>query len=215
MFGRGDVLYSPSHASGADEPGGYALPWSQGEPRIPSSMVQGGASMTRAVLAGMLVLGLAAYTGGAAKAARDGAPPEQLLAGGTRVSATIQDSLSSRASKTGDMLHAIVSGDVKGPHGGVVIPAGSSARLTIALLEPGNDQRSPEGRLSLVVSSVTVNGEQYPVSADLDPVPHHLQVRTASTDQDPGGRSARRDVVVSAGTPIVFALTNSPKVSAR
>jgi hypothetical protein len=141
-------------------------------------MVQGGADMAKAVLAGMLVLGLAAYTGGAAKVARDGVPPEQLL-------------------------------------GGVVIPAGSSATLTIALLEPGSDQVNPEGRLSLAVSSVTVNGEQYPVSADLDPVPHHLQVRTASTDRDPGGRSVRRDVVVSAGTPIVFALTNSLKVSAR
>ena len=135
--------------------------------------------MAKAVLAGMLVLGLAACTGGAAKVARDGAP------------------------------------DVRGPHGDVVIPAGSSASLTFALLESGSDQVNPEGRLSLVVSSVTVNGERYPVSADLDPVPHHLQVRTASTDQDPGGRSARRDVVVSAGTPIVFALTNSLKVSAR
>ena len=171
--------------------------------------------MAKAVLAGMLVLGLAACTDGAAKVARDGAPSEQLLVGGTRVTATIQDSLSSRTNKAGDTLHAIVSGDVRGPHGGVVIPAGSSASLTIALLEPGSDQVNPEGRLSLVVSSVTVNGEQYPVSADLDPVPHHLQVRTASTDQDPGGRSARRDVVVSAGTPIVFALTNSLKVSAR
>jgi hypothetical protein len=127
-------------------------------------MVQGGADMAKAVLAGMLVLGLAACTGGAAKVARDGVPPEQLLGGGTRVSATIQDSLSSRTNNTGDTLHAIVSGDVKGPHGGVVIPAGSSASLTIALLEPGSDQ----------------------VSADLDSVPHHLQVRTASTDRDRG-----------------------------
>ncbi len=51
--------------------------------------------MAKAVLAGMLVLGHAACAGGAAKVARDGAPPEQLLAGGTRVTATIQDSLSS------------------------------------------------------------------------------------------------------------------------
>jgi hypothetical protein len=178
-------------------------------------MVQGGASLTKAVLAGMLVLGRGACTGGAARVARDGAPPEQLLAGGTRVTATNQDSLSSQTNKTGDTLHAIVSGDVRGPHGGVVIPAGSRASLMSALLEPSSDQVNPKGRPSLVVSSVTVNGEQYPVSGNLDPVPHHLQVPTASTDQDPGGRSARRDVVVSAGTPIVFARTNSLKVSAR
>src|ERR1035437_10037515 len=179
MFSRADQLYSPSHASRADEPGGLRVALIPRRAADSSSMVQGGADMAKAVLAGMLVLGLAACTGGAAKVARDGVPPEQLLGGGTRVSATIQDSLSSRTKETGDTLHA------------------------------------PEERLSLVVSSVTVNGEQYPVSADLDPVPHHLQVRTASTDRDPGGRSVRRDVVVSAGTPIVFALTNSLKVSAR
>src|ERR1019366_1993284 len=95
MFSRADPLYSPSHASRADEPGGLRVALIPGRAAESSSMVQGGADMAKAVLAGMLVLGLAACTGGAAKVARDGAPPEQLLAGGTRVTATIQDLLSS------------------------------------------------------------------------------------------------------------------------
>jgi hypothetical protein len=110
-------------------------------------MVQGRADMAKAVLAEMLVLGLAACTGGAAEVARDGAPPEQLLADGTRVTATIQDLLSS--------------------------PQTSIRCRTISKSAP------------------------------------HRRIKTR------GGRSARRDVVVSAGTPIVFALTNSLKVSAR
>jgi hypothetical protein len=175
--------------------------------------------MKRVVLTGMLVMCLApclaACTGGAAKTAGENAPPEQALAGGTRVRATIQDAVSSQSNVKGDTLHAIVSSNVNGPHGGVVIPAGSSAKLTVALLEPGNDQTNPEGRFALKVSSVTVNGEEYPVTADLETVPHHLEVRTTSTKEAKGGSGARRDVVVSAGTPIVFALTNSLTLSAR
>lgn len=171
--------------------------------------------MTKLVLTGMLVMCLAACSSGAAKTAGENAPPEQALSGGTRVRATIQNAVSSASNVKGDTLRAIVSGNVNGPHGGVVIPAGSSAKLTIALLEPGSDHTTPGGRFALKVSSVTVNGEEYPVTADLEPVPHHLEVRATSTNEARGGQGARRDVIVSAGTPIVFALTNSLKVSAR
>ncbi len=171
--------------------------------------------MTRTVLIGMLALGLAACGAGGAKAVGETPPPEQSLAAGARVGATIQDSLSSRVNKTGDTLHAIVSADVTGAHGGVVISAGSSATVVVTLIEPGTDPGNPQGSLSLAVNSVTVDGVMYPVTAILDPVPNHLQVRATSTDQAPGGRNARRDVIVSAGTPIVFSLTNSLLVAAR
>jgi hypothetical protein len=166
--------------------------------------------MTKAMVAGMLALGLAACATDGAKEAQ-AVPIERSLASGTRVKATIQDAMSSQTNKAGQTLHAIVSGDVKGPRGGVVIPAGSSATLTIVQLDPGTDAVRPEGRLSLVVSSVTVNGQDYPVTADLDPVPHHLQGRSVT----PAVRAVYRDVVVSPGTPIAFALTNSLNVPAR
>ena len=174
------------------------------------------------------------------------------LASGTRVDATIQDALSSRTNKAGETLRATVSGDVRDARGDVVIPAGSTVTLTIEQLEPGSDQVRPEGRLSLVVSSVTVNDQTYPVTATLEPVPHLLQGRGVTTDEAArvgagtaigalagqvigkntkstviGGaigavagtavavRYAYRDVVVSAGTPIVFTLTQSLNVSAR
>jgi len=171
--------------------------------------------MRLAVVAGVLVLSLAACSQDAKRVASEAVPPEQALEGGTRVHASIQDALSSRSNKKGDTLHAIVSGNVNGPHGGVVIPAGSNATLTVKELEPGTDQASPEGRLKLVVTSVTVNGEAYPVKADLDPVPNHLEMRSTSTDEAKGRVRATRDVVVSAGTPIAFVLTSSLKVSAK
>jgi hypothetical protein len=173
-----------------------------------------------AVVAAVLVLGLGACTNGAAKdtpiadATRsDGVRFEQSLARGTRVRATIQSAISSLTDKPGQILRAIVSGDVKGEHGGVVIPAGSDATLTIAQLEPGSDQLRPEGRLSLVVSSVNVNGQEYPLTADLAPVPNHLEGRAMTADE--AVRHTYRDVIVSAGTPIVFTLSHTLNVSAR
>lgn len=141
----------------------------------------------------MLALGLAACTGGAAnevpkKDGADGNAPRTTLAGrslasGTSVHATIQDALSSRTNKAGETVRAIVSGDVKDARGGVVIPAGSAVTLTIVQLEPGSDQVRPEGRLSLDVSSITVNGTAYPLAANLEPVAHHLQGRGVTSDE--------------------------------
>jgi hypothetical protein len=143
---------------------------------------------------GLLALGAVACSTSAAKEPpTDGARAGSLLGGetsskrtlasGTRVEATIQDSLSSRINKAGETLRAIVSRDVKNTRGVVVIPAGSVVSLTIAQLDPGNDQIRPEGRLSLVVTSVTVNGDTHAITADLDPVAHHLQGRGITKDE--------------------------------
>jgi len=219
--------------------------------------------MTRSFRTALLALGFAACSSGAAKdVANDGATGAggsgrttrtgRTLSNGTRVDATIQNALSSRTNKAGESVRAIVSADVKDARGGIVIPAGSAVKLTIAQLEPGSDQVRPEGRLSLVVSSVTVNGQEYSLAANLEPVPHHLQGRGVTTDEAArigagtaigalagqiigkntkgtviGGavgavagtavavRYAYRDVIVSAGTPIVFTLAQSLNVSAR
>ena len=227
--------------------------------------------MSKTLLMATLVLGLAACTGGSAKdLANDGTTGTtagsknsgdrttrttlvgRTLASGTRVDATTQQALSSRTNKPGESLRAIVSADVKDARGAVVIPAGSDVALTIEQLEPGSDQVRPEGRLSLAVRSVSVNGRDYPLSASLAPVSHRMVGRGVTTDEAErigagtavgaaigqvigkntrstviggavgavaGGavavRYAYRDVVVSAGTPISFTLTQSLNVSAR
>ena len=172
-------------------------------------------TINRTILTGIFSLALAACGAPRESAVRETPLTEQSLAAGTRVTATIQDSLTSRSNRKGDTLHAIVAANVNGPRGGVVIPAGSNATVTVVTIEPGTDPKNPEGSLALVVSSVTVNGVAYPVAGVLEAVPHHLQVRATSTAQAPGGRDARRDVIVSAGTPIVFSLTNSLLVAAK
>jgi hypothetical protein len=173
-------------------------------------------AMMKAVLCGTLVLCLAACGGESARdvtsldARRsDGARAEESLVRGTRVSASIQTALSSRTNRPGESVHAIVSVDVKGEHGGVVIPSGSDVTLTVAQLESGSDAGVPEGRFALAVTSLTVYGKTYPMKATLDVVPRHLESIAVA------GEAVRRDVVVSAGTPIELTLAKSLNVPAK
>jgi hypothetical protein len=133
---------------------------------------------------------------------------------GTQVLATTQAILSSAADSTGSTLRAIVSQEVKDGLGGVVIPAGSDVLHSVEQLAPATPPARANGLLSLIVQSVTVNGRPEPVSADMHQVPHHLEWRTppGSTGSAEAGY---RDVVVSIGTPIVFTLAKSMKVTAR
>jgi hypothetical protein len=208
----------------------------------------------------MLALALMACGGGtpdekAAARKQPGAAPvaaARSLAGGTRIEASISDALSSRTNKSRETVRASVTRDVADDRGRVVIPAGSVVTLTIDKLEPGSDQVRPEGRLQLIVSSVTIGGESYPLSATLDAVPHQLVGRGITKDEAArvaagtaigavagqvigkntkstviggavgavaGGavaaRYAYRDVVVSAGTPIVLTLMQPLKVAAK
>ena len=145
--------------------------------------------MSKALFIGTLAFALGACSGGEAKEATDGGPATNVssvrrsLESGTRVSATIQDELSSRVNKAGESFRATVSSDVTDSRGNVVIPAGSIVGLTINQLEPGSEQIRPEGRLSLTVNSVTVGGELYPLNASLDPVAHTMQGRGITKDE--------------------------------
>ncbi len=145
--------------------------------------------MSKMLFSGLLAMGLAACSTGVAKDndAADkaaitrptvaAAPSERTLASGTRIGATIQDSLSSRHDKAGQSFSATISGDVKDAGGHVVIPAGSPVSLMIGQLEPASSKSAADGKISLSVTSVTVRGQRYDVSASLDPVQHHLQGR--------------------------------------
>jgi hypothetical protein len=206
----------------------------------------------------MLALGVMACAGAAAKEgpAHNGsggtATTDRWLATGTRVDATIATEISSRTNTAGETLHATVSHDIMDTDGAVVIPAGSSVVLTIAALAPTNNNGSSDEKFSLVVSSVTVNGQAYSLTASLEPVPYQLkgqgitgktaakigvgtaigavagQVIGKNTKSTVIGgavgavagtavavHTAHRDVIVPAGTPIVFTLVKSLSISPR
>jgi hypothetical protein len=143
--------------------------------------------MSKTLLAGMLVLGLAACSSASAKdeaaklAAASAAagrvssgPAQRTLASGTTIAARIQDSLSSRHNSAGETLRATVNSDVKDAYGGIAIPAGSTVGLRIAQLEPATNKSQADGKIQLIVTSVTVRGQTYQVSSTVNSVPHQL-----------------------------------------
>jgi hypothetical protein len=73
------------------------------------------------------------------------------IGAGTRVSATMQDALSSRTAKPGERTQATVSRDVTDSQGNIGIPAGSVVSVTIDQLErcAANPMRSPATSIRL------------------------------------------------------------------
>src|SRR5436190_11425293 len=69
-------------------------------------------------------------------------PAPLMLAAGTRVPATANDTISTRTAKAGDPFSATVSQDVKDATGRVVIPAGATVSGTITAAEPAPNPNS-------------------------------------------------------------------------
>lgn len=99
------------------------------------------------------------------------------LGSGAQIEATTARTISSRNDKAGETFSASVSSDVKDSRGRVVIPAGSTVNLTITELQPANDKSKADGRITVAVSSITVGGRIYPVSASITSMAHTLKGR--------------------------------------
>ncbi len=80
-------------------------------------------------------------------------------------------------------MRAVIGSEMKDSRGRVVVPAGSNVTLTVDHIDPGNDQNQPDGRLSLVVTSVTIDGRIVPITARLDPVAHQMIGRGITKDE--------------------------------
>jgi hypothetical protein len=102
-----------------------------------------------------------------AAATKAAAPATFALAGGTQIEASLNAVISSKNGAAGDVFTATVSRDVLASGGRVAIPSGSTVSGTIAEVKAAPNDGSV-GTLTLVVSSVTVRGHDYPISASLD-----------------------------------------------
>ncbi|HXQ27886.1 MAG TPA: hypothetical protein VN848_01345 [Gemmatimonadales bacterium] len=92
------------------------------------------------------------------------APTTLSLAAGTEVALTVDDTITTRKAKAGDPFSATVGESARDANGQVVIPAGASVSGVILHADPAPNPNG-SGRLELSVTTVTVRGQTYPITA--------------------------------------------------
>ena len=100
-----------------------------------------------------------------------------MLPVGTEIRALLEDSIHSLRNSEGQRVTARVADDLRAPDGSVLVPSGSTVRLTIARLRPARSRSAADGELELHADSLVVANDPFAVSADVRPIPHELRGR--------------------------------------
>ena len=95
---------------------------------------------------------------------------------GTEIHAALDDSISSRRDSAGRTITAQITESVTGAGGRILIPAGSTVRLTVTRLASAKSKGS-QGSLALKVDGIEVGGQLQNVQADVRAVPRELRSR--------------------------------------
>jgi outer membrane protein with glycine zipper len=99
------------------------------------------------------------------------------LAAGTSLTAMTTAEIRSNKNKVGDTVTAILENDVKDSNGRVVIPAGSAVVLEVTAIKESENKSDKTGTLTLKPTSVSINGQSYPVAASIQHVDTKLEGR--------------------------------------
>jgi len=99
------------------------------------------------------------------------------LAAGTALTATTTAEIRSNKNKVGDTVTATLANDVKDSGGRVVIPAGSEVVLKVTAIKESENKSDKTGTLTLQPTSVSINGQSYPVTASIQHVDTKLEGR--------------------------------------
>jgi hypothetical protein len=83
----------------------------------------------------------------------------------------------SNKNKVGDEITATISNDVKDNAGRVVVPAGSEVTLKVTAIKPSENKSDKTGTLTLQPTSISINGQSYPLAASIEKVNTELQGR--------------------------------------
>lgn len=105
------------------------------------------------------------------------APTPVSLAAGTTLTAATTAEIRSDKNKVGDTVTATIANDVKDNAGNVIIPAGSSVVLKVTAIKVSENKSDKTGTLTLQPTSVSINGQSYPIAARIDSVNTQLQGR--------------------------------------
>lgn len=92
--------------------------------------------------------------------ARPKGPSSYTAPAGAFVDVAVNDTISSKTAKAGQPFAGTVVANVSDGHGAIVIPQGSQIRGTVSEVQTG--------QLTLAVSSVTIRGREYGLSARID-----------------------------------------------
>jgi hypothetical protein len=104
-------------------------------------------------------------------------PSAASLAAGTSMTAATTAEIRSNKNKVGDTVMAKIANDVKDNSGHVVIPAGSEVALKVTAIKESENKSDSTGTLTLQPTSVTINGQSYPLSAKIEHVGSKLEGR--------------------------------------
>ena len=107
-------------------------------------------------------------------------PSAASLAAGTSLTAATTAEIRSNKNKVGDTVMAKIANDVKDNSGHVVIPAGSEVALKVTAIKESENKSDSTGTLTLQPTSVTINGQSYPIAARIDHVGSKLEGRKTS-----------------------------------
>ena len=99
------------------------------------------------------------------------------LAAGTSLTAATTAEIRSHKNKVGDTVMAKIATDVKDKSGRVVIPAGSEVALKVTAIKESENKSDTTGTLTLQPTSVSINGQSYPISARIEHVGTKLEGR--------------------------------------
>jgi hypothetical protein len=154
-----DTAVATSHAPAAKTPSRPIRPTSSPSSRTPSSSAA------------------ASTTPPAARPSASAPAASTSLAAGTRLTAATTTELRSNKNKVGDTVTATIANDIKDASGNVVIPAGSSIVLKVMAIKESENKSDKTGTLTLQPTSVSINGQSYPLSARIDSVGTELQGR--------------------------------------
>jgi hypothetical protein len=122
------------------------------------------------------------------------APSRATIAQGTTIEAGATRLITSRTNKAGETFTATIADAVTGTNGRVVIPAGSEVTLSIVALKPAPNKSAKDGTIELRAVSVSINGQSYPIDADVTYIEHTLKSRGVT-----GSEAAKVGVGAAAG----------------
>jgi biotin carboxyl carrier protein len=105
------------------------------------------------------------------------APTRASLAAGTSLTAATTAEIRSHKNKVGDTVTAKIAADVKDRSGRVVIPAGSTVALKVTAIKEAENKSDTTGTLTLQPTSVSINGQSYPIAATIKGVGTRLEGR--------------------------------------